>query len=495
MRDPAKPKAPAGGLRPYGVLDLLTEGGDERITLDAICGLNRYGCGALPDDEAWAFGSSTASVISEDAYQAVLERAGTFAAFPSPEAAYAQGAQRVRVDLAALCGLPDAADDIILGASGTDLHLVVAELARGDLPGPLTCILPDPGETGRGVGAAVRSLHFAEQSPHGEPACAGEPYPGIAPGRLLATPLRTPDGLARPADQVDRDVERACDQAVAAEGRALLVTVDVSKTGLVAPSFDCARRLKRRFGPALTVFVDACQFRISRQTLAGYLAEDFLVAVTGSKFVGGPAFSGALFVPPASAGRLRTRSLPPALGDVSGRQDWPAAYRGRESLRDRPNLGLLLRWEAALHELAAFQALPPESVDRFVADFAAGVTEAIEALPELENLPPPPLARATPGRWDAGQTIFPFLVLKAGRPLSVNALQNLYRGLQSGRRAVHLGQPVPVGFRDEQPISALRLSLGARLIVEALTAPAGPQAVIARAREALAATAARARQA
>jgi selenocysteine lyase/cysteine desulfurase len=479
----------ASGPRCHDPIDLLTEGGDERIILDGASGVNRYGCGPAPDDEAWAFGSSTASVISEAAYEAVLDLSHRFETWPTPEAAYADGAQRVRERLAGLCGIAEMADDIILGASGTDLHLIAAELAKGGEPGRLTSILPDPAETGRGVGDAVRSLRFAERTPHGEPACAGPPLAGVAPGRMLTTPLRAPDGAVRPIAAVDRDVERAVGEAMAADGRAMLVLVDVSKTGLVAPSPDCASRLKRQFGQALTVFVDACQFRISAETVADYLDRDFLVALTGSKFIGGPAFSGALLIPPASASRMRGLPMPASLSDTSGRQDWPAAWRGREDLLDRPNLGLLLRWEAALHELAAFRALPPEAVDRFMAAFAARVDQTIDALPNLERLAIPPLARPRSG-WDARQTIFPFLVVRKGAPLDPAGLQRLYQQLQSGRRAVCLGQPVPVGRRDEEPVSALRLSLSARLVVEALTTSGGEAAVINRAALALVRTAA-----
>ena len=200
-------------------------------------------------------------------------------------------------------------------------------------------------------------------------------------------------------------------------------------------------------------------------------------------------------VPPASAERLRRQPLPQSLSDASGRQDWSAAYVGRAALADRPNLGLLLRWEAALSELAAFRALPPAEVDRFVAGFETHVAAAIDALPDLERLATPALTRPVAGRWDARQTIFPFLVLKDGRPLAPAALQALYHGLQSGRRAVHLGQPVAIGFRDDQPIGALRLSLSARLVVEALTTPGGEAAVMVRAAHALDAAAGLARSA
>lgn len=50
--------------------DLLLEGGDTRILLDLLRGTNRYGCVPYPDPGMLAFGSSTASSISEDGFAA-----------------------------------------------------------------------------------------------------------------------------------------------------------------------------------------------------------------------------------------------------------------------------------------------------------------------------------------------------------------------------------------------------------------------------------------
>ena len=104
-----------------------------------------------------------------------------------------------------------------------------------------------------------------------------------------------------------------------------------SKTGMIAPSIGCAMDLRRRFADA----VDACwstaaEFRLAPTTLANaYLGEQGLlwIALTGSKFVGGPAFAGALLLPDAAARRLRGRELgvglcviPPApIGRRTGR--------------------------------------------------------------------------------------------------------------------------------------------------------------------------------
>jgi hypothetical protein len=469
----------------------LTAGGDERIVLDPQTGLNRYGCAASPRGDLAAFGSSTASVISWSARDAVAHSLRRLSA----RTTYAQEVRGVRERLAQLCGLPDAAaGDLILAASGTDLHLIAAALAS-DGESPLTVLLADPAETGRGVPDAVRCRRFATLTPHGAPGEAGQPLAGAVGGETVDIPVREPTGGLRPTDAVDADFERACGVAVGGGGRVLLSLVDVSKTGLIAPSPDCASRLRARFGDAVMVLVDACQFRISNATLADYLGRDFLVAVTGSKFVGGPAFSGALFVPPGEAERLRHKALLPALGDYSGRADWPETWLGRRVLPDRPNVGMMLRWQAALHELTAFRALPEGQVSDFLATFAAAVSTTMGEAASLEPLALPALRRRAPDAWDAQPTIFPFLALDRDGPLSLDRTQALHRRLMRQASPVQLGQAVGVGVRDGRPLTALRLSLSARLIVEALTAPGGRQLVIGRARAALAETAARAQAA
>ncbi len=80
MTDIAQPAVsrffvPPRTLRPRRVeipatVDLLIDGGDARLALDPQRGTNKYGCGPRPDPGLVAFGSSTASVISERGFAA-----------------------------------------------------------------------------------------------------------------------------------------------------------------------------------------------------------------------------------------------------------------------------------------------------------------------------------------------------------------------------------------------------------------------------------------
>jgi hypothetical protein len=483
----------------WSIADLLRQGGDERLHPDPHTGRNRYGCGAAPEPAAAAFASTTASTISASAYASVSAHFESLPTGLPAQALYRAEAQATREDLARLCGLPaDAADNIVLAPSGTDLHLFAADLAGGARAQPLMTVMPDAGETGRGVPDAVRGRRFASGAAHASAALIGEPLPGAVAGEARAIALRDALGRPRPPGEVDADFERACDAAVRSGRPVLLVLVDVSKSGLIAPSPACAAGLKQRHGEALTVLVDACQFRLSPASLARYLGEGFLVAITGSKFIAGPPFSGALVVPEAAAPRLKARPLLPALGDYSGREDWPRGFVGRAALPDLPNFGMLLRWRAALHEMAAFRALASADVAGFLRTFAGRVEGRIDAIGAFERVAATPLARFgddAPPDWDTVPTIFGFRVADARGPLDAQRLQALHQDLRNpaaGGLAVHLGQPIGLGTGDGgPPPAALRISASAPLIVEALSAGDGGEAVIARALLALDRTAGR----
>lgn len=415
-----------------GFRTLLVSGGDERLSLDPRTGLNRYGCGVEPDPGLDAFCSSTASTISPLGYAAAQDLHTRLCAAPSEAAACADAAQDLRHRLARLCGLPAAsAQTIGLSASGTDVHRLAALRERAAGRGPLSIILPEPCETGRGVPQA------------------------LAGGEIRTVRLREDDGRPRAAGAVDADVASLCAEAVNSGGRVLLCLLDLSKTGLIAPSAACASDLKQRFGAALAVLVDACQFRMSPATLRVWLGAGFMVAVTGSKFLGGPAFSGALIAPD---------------GQVA--DDDPAWA---------PSHGLLLRWEAAIAELTAFRALADADIADLVQAFGAAVETRLDASPAFERLHAPGLQRSARGGWDSQPTIFSFLPIRDGRALAAPATQALFGGLGG----VRLGQPVSVGHRHGAPVSALRLALGARQITAALTTPGGCERLIAGALTAL----------
>jgi hypothetical protein len=153
------------------------------------------------------------------------------------------------------------------------------------------------------------------------------------------------------------------------------------------------------------------------------------------------------------------------------------------------SFGLLLRWEAALHELEAFRQIPADRLQATLDGLAAATMRRLAA-PAFEPLVAPRPDRIGAAGWDAAPTLFPFLVRGAHGVLSAAQTQALYQDLSGS--GVHLGQPVPVGRRDGRPVSALRLAISARQLVEASGRPGGTDALAGRIADTLDLVAARA---
>jgi len=464
---------------PASTAELLTSGGDGRIICDPESGLNRYGCAAIPDPAVLAYGSATASTVSRAGFAAAdrLRRRLADAARREPATVtYAREAARVRRELVNLCGLSDLAGlDVILGASGTDLHVFASQLVGADGMVPPLAVTVAETETGSGVPAALRD--------------------GAGPGatEVAAVGVRTANGDMRPRASIDADATALVSTSAAGGRSVLLIVTDVSKTGLIAPGPACALDLRDRH-PTIEIMVDACQFRLAPSTLRAYLEHDVWVALTGSKFVAGPAFSGAVLVPERAAARLRPRPWTSTLDACSARADWPSGWTTRSALPDVANHGLLLRWEAALTELRAFRSLSEHSVSAFLESLREAVNRRLTTDPAFAALPLPDLDRRplVAGRaWDTIPTIFPFLLRRCrrgggGRLLCRDETMRVYQMLRrellddataglpdvvrlTAERPCQVGQPVDLGMRDGRPVSALRLCVSMRNITDAIS--------------------------
>lgn len=440
----AQPAGPDGFDLPETARWLI-EGGDHRIAIARESGCNRYGCPPFPDPGLRVLGSCTASVISEAGYRAADSLRHRLSVIPTGHtpSLLAQEGRRQMAELARLLGLSGLGAALLPGASGTDIHRLAARLA-GRLAGQqLGCVLMEDAETGSGVAGAL--------------ADGPEKF---APA-LHRIRLRDAAGHPRAQADIDRDTEEAVSKVLDRRHHCLLITVDISKSGMIAPSPDIALDLKRRHPGSLTVLVDACQMRLAPDSLLAYLRQGFWLALTGSKFLSGPTFAGALVLPPEIADTPLVRETP---------------------VQVHP--GLLLRWEAALEELRAFSQIARPRVDEIVRILASAFSRLLSLYPQLVPLDVPAIQRAfgRDGAWDRLQTIFPFIPgvrdPNSGqvRLLSREQTQRLHRQLPVGYPdARHpsaglrcqLGQPVACGHRDGLPLGALRLCIGSRLVVEA----------------------------
>ncbi|MBU6419228.1 MAG: hypothetical protein KGQ79_05800 [Proteobacteria bacterium] len=470
-----------------GTADALMEtGGDIRLTRDPKTALNGYGCSHRPRPWAITFASSTASSSSARGYIAADK------ARLAVTAALLRGALRAKaVDTcieAARRGIAKgfglrAGEEIVLAASGTDtelLALALTHLAGTDKP--ILNILIAPEETGRGVPMAARGLHFAVDTALGHDVTCEAPIEGFRRDTALANiPLRDASGVVRMAVVVEAEIEAALAGALAAGKRVILHGLDLSKTGLLAPSPMFLAKLRAVYGDAFDIVLDACQVRLSAASVRAYLDLGATVLVTGSKFFTGPPFAGAALLPAPVAARLQTGALPAGLAAYFNRAEFPVNAPAARDLPEGGNYGLALRWHAALAEMRAFLRVSPVRRAEILRGFAAAVERGISATPGLTLLPAPPLSRtSTEENWERLPSIFTFSLRAphaSGRCLAPVEARQVYMWLNTdlsawmpeqpeiAARICHIGQPVPLAQPDGNgQMGALRVSAGARLI-------------------------------
>jgi len=444
---------------------LLQGGADERSRVDPNSGCNLYGVAPNVAEAEVHFGSSTASPLSPRGRLAV-EEAWRSLTSSDVGADLSLGAwfEDIRARILAWCGDPDA--DCILAPSGTEAELLALAIACACWGRPVSNIVLAPEETGSGVSLASVGAHFLDSSPHSADVRKGARLAGWENNDFRFEPIeiRCADGRLRDAEDVDQEAEARARAAIA-QGRGVLVhLLDVSKTGASALSVAAARRIRDQAPDRTLVVADCCQLRSSPARLKELANSGFMVALTGSKFAGGPPFSGALLVPRGLLDRMKAAALPDGLGAHSARLDWPADCGGQVAAvaKAGANLGLGLRWSAALSEMERCKAISDDLSADIHLRFAQAVQGGVAGLPGSRLLWP------TMGEVGVRTSIVPILLRQPngigftrGEASALQcALRRPISGAASGpRRAFHVGQPVRIGAAH-----ALRICLSAPLV-------------------------------
>jgi len=436
---------------------LMTTGGDARILLDPATGLNRYYSAPRPSG-VLAFASSTANDISADAFEHVVERLEALGPDLSG-AAYAEALEEMRGRVRAAYDVPDAVA-IVFAPSGTDLEYVALACTAGKAGGGTHNILLGADEVGSGCIHSAHGRYFAESTALDVATVPGAPVPGLGATHveMIDIPVRDRDGRARPSAEIAARMDEAIGAAKAAGRHALVHVVHGSKTGLILPSLEDIDRLRARHGDSISFVVDACQARITSAAIADYLARHSIVFVTGSKFMGGPPFSGFALVPPSF--RQAAGPLPEGLATIFRRSEWPADWPGTDILPDGANIGLLLRLEASLFELERFQSLSLEAVTRVVLAFHCAVrTGIIERTAAHRVAPYPPGDKVEADTHPIEMRTLSTLDLsEMGGGATFEDAQTWHKAMAG--RGVRLGQPVKcVRLTDGKWGATLRVGL------------------------------------
>ncbi|WOE76265.1 hypothetical protein [Alterisphingorhabdus coralli] len=363
---------------------LLTQGGDERITLDPETGTNRYYATPYPRDTV-AYASSTANDISNDAWAHLQANWPDLTVDSALDGAgYAEALDAIRSRLLQAYDL-DADSQVIFAASGTDLEYIALLAAAGDAGQPVHNILLGADEVGSGCIYSAQGQYFAAQTSLGIASVKGEPVEGLPPVTLSEIPVRDSFGMAHDSITITSTMRDMITLALQRGQKPLLHVVHGSKTGLILPDLNEVDALRAEYGDRIAFVVDACQARITSSALRAYLERDMLVLLTGSKFMGGPPFNGFAIVP---GGLMRkAAALPLGYQCIFRRAEWPAQWPGRDALPDSGNLGLILRLSASIFELERFQQIAMEDITRIVRVFQKATAALVEQIGGCSVLP------------------------------------------------------------------------------------------------------------
>jgi hypothetical protein len=448
-----------------GATRLMTTGGDARLDLKPDSGLNRYFSAPRPSG-VLAYASSTANDISAPAHADVeTVLAGLGGGLDG--AGYEARLEGLRARLRRAYALPDDVE-IVFAPSGTDLEYVALAATLGRAPGGIHNVLLGADEVGSGCIHSAFGRYFAESTALGIATEAGAPVPGFGETRveMIDVPVRDSAGRPRPSAEIAARMDEAIAVAAAAGRHVLVHVVHGSKTGLILPSLDDLDALAARHGEAASFVVDACQARITSPAIADYLARGAMVFVTGSKFMGGPPFSGFAFVPPAF--RARAEPLAEGLATIFRRAEWPDGWPGAERLEASANLGLLLRLEASLFELERFQRLGLDEVTCIILAFHHAVRgEVVDPTPARRVAPYPPGEKETAETHPIEMRTLSTLDLTgfAGGGATFDDATRWHKALLA--HGIRLGQPVKcVTLPDGSWGATLRIGLSMPQVVE-----------------------------
>ncbi len=486
------------------VEQLLVAGGDTRLRLDTRTGQNRYGVPPRPRPEAVHFSSSTASAISEYGFlYCDLLRRDLLTAIAlermAPAEARACAANATGRAILRLLNLNETDAAVSIAPSGTDAELIAVLVARAGAAGrPVANLLIAPDESGRGLRHAAKGHYFDDVTSTGAEVTVGSPILEGLSIVLHEVPIRDNGGRPRRSEQIDADF-LAAGRAALSEGKHVLAHLILSsKTGLSAPSREAVNALIAVAPDQVDVVVDACQMRTPFSELGEDVKRGWMLQVSGSKFLTGPPFSGALVVPASFVGRAASVGNALALTEGVGHaSDWTFGWSSRMPTASgaQPSFGPIFRWIPALLEAELFRAIDKGLRHSAFARFRQVVVDCVTGSPWLRCMPGDADGIAG-GKQDAlaRLSILSFAVMGARADGSIAMLSDvacrqlfellnrdvsdLVDGLDPVARALarlqaHIGQPVTIAGPDG-PVTVLRMVLGARFFT--IVGFAGPGA-------------------
>ncbi len=469
---------------------LLMSGGDLRLNIDEIELLNKYGCRPFPRPDAFTFASSTASSVSNFAFdktdkvRSILIRNSLKNGFKKTTIAFSE---LLKTNLRKIFKLNEECE-IIFSPSGTDSAFQIAAITQIISDKEITHILVASDETGSGVAAALKGCHFENTTALNHPIKKGDQIEGFRDVDVIKIPFRDENGDLKSAQQLDDEVFNAVSKTKELGRHVVLHTMDQSKLGYQAPTDEFIKKLNDLKDLSMQIIVDGSQLRLDPKDIQHYLNKGYIVTITGSKFFTGPPYCGALILPKTVSKLINSSKniLPKGLTQYYNHSDWPTTWACANQLSEGYNYGSYMRWNAAVVEMDRYYKTPILYRNMGIEMFCGFVDDSIK---EAAFLQPIYGDETNTKRYSSKEfgirnirTIFPFFIFKDNEVLSVEKVKKLYSLLNSdlsdsfkdssleiirlAAQKCHIGQAVNVKYSNEIESAILRISLGSRVISE-----------------------------
>lgn len=424
---------------------LLTTGGDERIDLQEN-GFNKYNLNPVKFTGMLTRGSCTGSPLNADSYEHISKFSDNY-----DESKHDEYCEEVRNNLKELIQEGEDNFEVFLSPSGSDLcyyPLLFAKLLHPDkdITNYVTC----PEELGTGSVLTLAGKIFSERSQFGEKLEKGSEISESLKVNHHFFSARNGDG------ELEQYKEKLIDQMNAETGENTVIgnLVIGSKSGIVDNITIIPKVNKASFW-----VVDICQLRTPTKLINKLIEQNCMILITGSKFYQAPPFCGALLVPKTITKKLHdvnSETLEPfkrffSASDIPNCLPWL-----KKHFNEHSNLGLLLRWNAAVYEMQKLNKIKTSDVIKTVEKWHKTVVTEMAKYPDLFELMPQ--ASRT------NQSIIPFrLKGKDGNYITEDQLKafyehligKTYEGFVGDYNKIALGQPVKYSG-----ISFIRLALG-----------------------------------
>ena len=469
---------------------LLMSGGDYRLNIDETELLNKYGCRPFPRPDAYTFASSTATSISNFAFdksdklRSILIRNSLKNGYKETILSFSE---LLKNNLKKVFGIDDHCE-IVFSPSGTDSALQIAAITQIITDKEITHVLVASDETGSGVPAALKGCHFENNTALNYPVTKGDRIEGFRDIDLIQIPLRDENGELKSTSQLDTEVFNAISKTNELGRHVVLHVMDQSKLGYQSPSEKMVQSLDQLDKLSMQIIVDASQLRLDPKDIQNYLNKGCIVTITGSKYFTGPPYSGALIIPKKTSQSIQAVKIkmPEGLNNYYNRSDWPISWHCSTDLSDGFNYGSNMRWNAAIVEMDRYYKTPVLYRNMGIEMFCNFIEDSIKEASFLQPLFGDETKTKSFNSTEFGlrniRTIFPFFILKDKVALSDTQVKKLYSLLNSdlstkfegsslevlrlAAQKCHIGQAVSVKYSNNFQSAVLRLSLGARVISE-----------------------------